>query len=191
MLSTTLGRNGGAPLPGAGVPGALERRYTGWVRTVDGSEAFEKYITPIHRLCYNEIHVGDAAEILPKMATVSYDLLLLVDVLEHFEDEVGQRLIRESLRVGRSVLVSTPIEPAVQGEVFGNPYEVHRSRWTEQELRAFDPHFLVPNGASIICVLGENPDRVRPPPRKRRGWRRALDRALVGGGGAPAGASPA
>src|SRR3972149_3569081 len=50
---------------------------------IDGVEAFEEYLTPIHAFVYDNIYKGDAKDLVDQLDT-SYDLVLLIDVLEHF-----------------------------------------------------------------------------------------------------------
>jgi hypothetical protein len=40
-------------------------RYHEWRRQIDGIEAFKEYLTPIHKLIYNEVFVGNVLEVLP------------------------------------------------------------------------------------------------------------------------------
>src|SRR5437870_6284913 len=44
-----------------------------WQVRVDGIEGFARYITPMHRFLYNEIHVGDATTLIK--ALPAYDLV--------------------------------------------------------------------------------------------------------------------
>ena len=57
--------------------------YGDWQCRIDCIEAFEKYITPAHKYIYNNIYIGNATGILPALDH-HYDLILMVDVLEHF-----------------------------------------------------------------------------------------------------------
>jgi SAM-dependent methyltransferase len=103
---------------------------------VDGVEAFEEYIGELQRNIYDNIFIGDALEVLPLMPDNSYDLILLIDVLEHFEREAGIRVIAECRRVGKAVLVSTPRKFFLQEDSWGNPYERHKSLWSKKDLLA-------------------------------------------------------
>lgn len=123
--------------------------YLNWTRTIDTIEIYSDYINPIHKFIYNNIYIGDASEIvrtLPK-----YDLILVIDVLEHFEKERGKIFIEECLHVSKSLLISLPQYPSEQHEVFGNKSESHISKWTKEELKRMgctcflrsDDHFIV------------------------------------------------
>lgn len=120
-----------------------------WKILIDGIEVFEKYITPVHEYAYNNIFVGNALEILPTL-TQKYDLVLAIDILEHFDKEAGIEFIRclKSVSSG-SVLISTPKEFIPQ-EVEANPYENHRSLWSLEELNALGFHGVLDNDESWI-----------------------------------------
>lgn len=61
-----------------------------------------------------------------------FDMVILVDVVEHWSIEAGVEFVGRCLRAGCSVLVSTPIEPVMYEEDFyGAPR--HQSRWTDDE----------------------------------------------------------
>ena len=78
---------------GFGKYGALAREYLelrdgrnqyhDWQRRIDGIEVFPDYLTPLHDYIYDTVHVGNATEIMPAL-NLRYDLVLLIDVLEHF-----------------------------------------------------------------------------------------------------------
>ena len=66
-----------------------------------------------------------------------FDLILLIDVLEHFDRGTGLSLLEKlKLKTRRALIVSTPLTTYPQGEFGGNPYEKHRSTWSETDLEA-------------------------------------------------------
>jgi 2-polyprenyl-3-methyl-5-hydroxy-6-metoxy-1,4-benzoquinol methylase len=153
---------------GFGKYGFLAREYLElWFRTTDYSkrtrridaiEVFGPYVTPLQRLIYDEIHVADAVEILPQLAT--YDLVLLIDVLEHLGKPDGIRLIKAALLKGTFVIVSTPKNPAPQGAHFGNVHEKHTSAWTKRELTAVAPALFLQEPQSLVALLSLSKGRV-------------------------------
>lgn len=125
-----------------------------WHLQLDGIEGFEGYNNPIHDYVYNKMYYGNIFSVLPTLAQ-NYDTLLLIDVLEHFDKEGGLRLINELLEVtNKSLIVSTPIMPAPQGEYLGNILETHKSRWNIVDFVDFDFQFsqvkVGNNGANIF-----------------------------------------
>lgn len=134
---------------------AKQRPKSQWQIVIDGIEGFAPYITPVHDYAYNEIHIGDALEILPELDR-QYDLILAIDILEHFHKPQGMdfltQLINKSLG---HVVVSTPKEFIEQHEE-ANPYEDHRSHWTEAELMDAGYTRILDNEESWIAIYSAN-----------------------------------
>ncbi|MDM8569289.1 hypothetical protein QUF50_07255 [Thiotrichales bacterium HSG1] len=73
-------------------------------------------------------------KILPTLADNDYELVLAIDILEHFTKEDGVQFLTQLKRIAsKAVLVSTPKE-FISQEIEANPYENHRSWWKENEL---------------------------------------------------------
>jgi SAM-dependent methyltransferase len=142
-------------------------KYGEWERQIDGIEAFEPYLTPVHHFIYSRVFKGDALKVLETM-TGKYDLVLLVDVLEHFTREDGMKVLDHCMRISRNTLVSVPIAMTVQDAVFGNSYETHRYQWNKKDFSVFTAKFFVPNNRSLICYIGEDSQRIFRMYRKER-----------------------
>jgi SAM-dependent methyltransferase len=158
------------------------KRYDDWQRRIDGVEVFPRYVGELQRAIYDEIHVGDALEILPRLDH-RYDLVLLIDVLEHVPEDRGVALLDAARRVGRNLIVSTPYDIGHQGEVFGNPHETHHFQWTKRHFRSLGG-FFVPNRRSLIWYGGEDEARVRAarlPPFRWRAVMQGRSRATARG----------
>lgn len=111
-----------------------QRDKSGWRVTIDGIEGFEGYLTPLHEYVYNNMMIGNALDILPGIADNQYDLVIAIDILEHFTHEQGIEFAAHLKRISRkAVLVSTP-KNFIHQEVEANPYENHRSPWSQQNL---------------------------------------------------------
>lgn len=141
--------------------------YSQFLRRIDGVEVFAEYITPLHEFVYDRMYIGDIVEVLDEIEP-TYELVLLIDVLEHFEKQRGEMLLRSMLQRNEGVLVSTPREPSSQKAVFGNPYEIHRSRWTREELSSLAPSLFIADEVSQIAYLGNAEGVTRVEERIRR-----------------------
>jgi SAM-dependent methyltransferase len=128
---------------GYGKFGLLCREYLGFWNSpdkqrsvvVDGIEAFPAYLGSLQRSIYDNLHVGDARELLPQFPTDAYDLVLLIDVVEHFSRADGLQILSECRRVGKVFIVSTPRLYWSQENAWGNPYERHQSLWSGSDFR--------------------------------------------------------
>ena len=167
---------------GLGKFGVLAREYLevrrghlrkqDWHCRIDGIEGFGPYLSPLHEYVYDRLFTGDVRQIVPGL-TARYDLVLLIDVLEHFEYEAGLALLTELLRRADNLLVSTPKRFIEQGASFGNRLEVHHSHWKRRDFSALGEACFVPNEVSLICLVGRDAGRVR---RELFSWRRRLKR---------------
>lgn len=129
-----------------------QRPRTEWRVRIDGIEAFLGYLTPVHEYVYNNIMVGDALAILPEIASGSYELVIAVDILEHFTRPDGLTFLHQLKRVAkRAVLVSTPKE-FISQEVEANPYENHRSLWSVEDMAGEGYREVLDNNLSWIAV---------------------------------------
>jgi len=130
---------------GAGKYGVLAREYLDlWSPEVDGSpesyharrtridavEIHAAYITDLHRFIYDEVIVGD---ILTVELSRCYEVILLSDVLEHFDRKQGEALVRRLLELCGHLLIATPKTYYPQGSWFGNAAEAHLSAWTPED----------------------------------------------------------
>lgn len=128
-----------------------------WLIRIDGVEGWKPYRNPIHDYVYNRVFYGKIEAQLPTLGR--YDVVLLIDVLEHFSKEDGLGLVRQILKhTNKALLVSTPLVPAEQGSYLGNALETHRSRWTEEDFQEFRTQSrVIPVGgdeaAQIFTVL--------------------------------------
>jgi 2-polyprenyl-3-methyl-5-hydroxy-6-metoxy-1,4-benzoquinol methylase len=128
--------------------------------TIDAIEGFKDYITPVHEYIYNKIYINEVFEAF-KNINKKYDLILLIDILEHFSREQGERLVIECLEASRNLIISTPKNIGNQKEAFCNPLEVHRTQWGQEEFSQFGNYFIIKNHLSHIVYLGEDLERVR------------------------------
>jgi len=120
---------------GTGVYGLLLRAYLdiaqervardAWQIHIDGVEVFEGYRNPVWDYAYNEVILDDARNVLK--GRKHYDLLLLGDVLEHFERSEARALVDLALLRSSVVIATTPHVDMPQGTWAGNPAESHLS----------------------------------------------------------------
>ncbi len=145
-----------------------EQPYAEWRRRIDGIEVFEKYITPIQKEVYDKIYIGNALDIVNEL-DVQYDLVLLIDVLEHFDYEDGMKFLNILAEHHKNILVSTPFDIGVQEDIFDNPHEIHKFQWRKKHFRSFPDIFFINNPFSLLCFIGEDAHRVKGK-IKTKGW---------------------
>ena len=131
-----------------------KRVYDKFTRRIDAVEAFEEYITPVHKFVYNKVYVEDVFNIIDNLE-LNYDLVLLIDVLEHFDKEKGALLVRKILTGNGGIIISTPKKFINQINAFANEYEMHRSQWEQAELSLFGSSLFLKDDVSHICYVGK------------------------------------
>ena len=135
--------------------GAARYRPDEWRVQIDGVEAYPDYRNPVYDHVYNKVYFGDIRQVIDTLGT--YDVVLAIDVLEHFTKEEGHLLLNKLLEHARkAVVISTPLYPAPQSDYRGNAFEAHKSRWHVLDVVHMDATYqLVPTadgGAQVIKI---------------------------------------
>ena len=149
--------------------GKDKSQYGSWERRVDGVEAYQEYLTPVHQFIYDQIYVGDARTVVPGLHR-HYELALLIDIIEHLNHTDGLALLQTLRRISRNVLISTPKNMGQQGALYGNCFEEHIAQWSEAHFAEFKDKVFIPNEASLICFFGEDFEKVSVLLRRKK-WR--------------------
>ncbi len=128
--------------------------YNKFVKKIDGIEVYEKYLTPLHNYIYDHVYVGNVLNLIDQM-NYNYDLVLLIDIIEHFDKQQGKNLIKKLLKQNKGIFISTPKIVSKQGSQYENIYETHKSRWTKRDFFGFNMPFLtISDFLSLIVYLG-------------------------------------
>lgn len=138
---------------GFGIYGAAVRQWIDhgvhpFKTVIHGIEGFEQYRNP-NWLNYSDVFVMDANEFV---APIKYDVIIMTDVIEHFEKESGHAFIERAktwLNDGGIFIVSTPAVWMDQGAAHGNEFECHRSLWTPDDMTEHD--FRIINDGSLCA----------------------------------------
>lgn len=120
-----------------------------WQVRIDGVDAFP-YESPLLDWVYDSVLHLDITENASLAA--GYDLVILGDVIEHFQKSVGERLLADLVHQNKNVLVATPVEFFTQ-EIAGNPFERHLSLWEPRDFLEY-PVDIDRVGGSWIALLG-------------------------------------
>ena len=72
-----------------------------------------------------------------KLKDVQYDLILMIDVVEHYPKDEVKKWIREILQNKNKILISTPKEVVMYTQhYYGDPNH-HKSQWTKEDFNEF------------------------------------------------------
>jgi len=95
---------------------------------------------------YDNVIISDINQCLTSLKY--FDVILALDVIEHFTRDQGVKLIKELKKKTKNLLVSVPIIDFPQGAYEGNPYETHRYQWKTHEMLTLGAESLL-NGQVI------------------------------------------
>jgi len=108
---------------------------THWKFRVDGVEIYDKYITKLQDLIYDEIYIGDAIDVIPQLDR--YDMIIASDILEHMNKDSGIKLINAIKDKSQYAYIVTPKNVLPQGAVYDNIAESHVVGWTIEDLSVY------------------------------------------------------
>ncbi|MBU1704391.1 MAG: class I SAM-dependent methyltransferase [Nanoarchaeota archaeon] len=89
---------------------------------------------------YDQVIIQDIRQCLTSLRY--FDIILAIDVIEHFPKDEGAGLIKQLRAKTNNLLVSVPIIDYPQGPYAGNPYEIHRAQWKPQEMLTLGAKWL-------------------------------------------------
>ena len=143
-----------------------------WQVRIDGIEGHAAYLTELHRYVYNDIHVGDACDLLPKLP--NYDLIFMGDIIEHFDKPKGLELLQVAVaKANKAVIVSTPKFETAQESLCANELERHRSLWSARDFKKLPGASVKTlDRATLLAVLakpGVGALQLTPPPAPSAG----------------------
>ena len=118
-------------------------RYFNWQTRIDGIEIFEKYVTPLQRQVYDNIHIGNAIDILPTLG--KYDMIICSDMLEHLNENDGAFLLDAIEKKSGFAMIVTPVRVLQQEAIYNNEHERHISSWPKEALSKLGEVFQFEN----------------------------------------------
>jgi hypothetical protein len=85
-----------------------------------------------------------------------YDLILMIDVIEHMHKDEGTKLLQRVANNCKYFLVSTPMGYVEQDESNGNKNEKHLSGWVPEDFAGFKEYKVLGSNAQFLILLGGN-----------------------------------
>jgi len=131
-----------------------DRYFNAWGErkiVMDGIEIHDLYSDSPGWIGYNAVHIGDATEIVPTLG--HYDLIMLIDVLEHFEFSDGFALLQSCLDKSDAVLVAIPSVYFPTVEVWDNPHEIHKCAWAIADFELLGAVNVYRNADSLVVTV--------------------------------------
>lgn len=152
---------------GFGLYGALCRNYLDalhgrchdyqWQTHIWGVEAFEGYRNPMWDV-YNGVDAADFTGDRLTWKKAGWDLVLMIDSLEHLTPDAGAKFLDDLVENNRHVIVSVPNGHMEQGAAHGNEYETHRTTYQVEHFWRFEGAAILHMG---VCIVVSIPGRLK------------------------------
>ncbi len=137
------------------VPGRSLREQSGVL--VDAVDINADYALPHLEQFYNRLTLADIRLAYSQFS--GYDLILMIDVIEHLEKDDGLRIVDWFCRQGSHMLISTP-KKFFNQHLYGSVAEHHVSHWTPEDFAG--RNLIWQNcGPSRLYLLSPKPLRIR------------------------------
>lgn len=146
---------------GFGLFGAICRNYLDamhgrchrelWTVFIEGIEAHTDYANPQWGV-YDNIWPEDFSQELHNCA--EYDLVLMIDSLEHLEPEAGALFLEGLIARNKHVIVSVPNGLMEQGAAHGNEYERHRTTFHGPEFDRYEHKVIHLGLCRVVSIPG-------------------------------------
>jgi hypothetical protein len=126
-----------------------------WEAKIHGVEVFHLYENPCWR-AYTHVQLVNVLDhkAVPYGWPSGFDLILMMDVLEHFEAVAGSKFLDDLVATNKQVIVSVPNGPMPQGEVFGNPHEAHLTTFHGPEFDKYNHKVLHLGLCRVVSIKG-------------------------------------
>ena len=121
---------------------------------IDAVEVDENLLLPHLSQIYDKVHVGDVLTIYKGLPR--YDLVLMIDIIEHIDKEAATGMLKAFLSQGSVILVATPrifFPQHLDGQdLYDSVYERHVSHWTTGDFKSlgFVEHQHYDSGAVYL-----------------------------------------
>jgi len=93
---------------------------------IDAVEVDADLLLPHLHQFYRTVFVGDVFKLEEKFA--NYDLILMIDVIEHLDKEQAIELLKKFLLKKATILIATPLQ-FFQQDLYESEFEHHISHW--------------------------------------------------------------
>jgi len=133
--------------PGFGKWGVLIREYLevyknlrfhkkDWLIQLDAVEICPYYKNKLKDFIYNHVYWRSVQKFIEKPPETDYDLVIMIDVLEHMNKKEGSRVLQGLQRISNNLIVEVPgvLYSKISKWHKINPYEDHKCCWNRKEL---------------------------------------------------------
>ncbi len=128
-----------------------------WIRRIDTVEVYPNYITSIHKHLYDNIYIENILDFVNKME--EYDLIILSDIIEHFEKETAIKLLDDLYKKANYILIITPngFEPQTNSNPYvrENKYEEHKCGFIVADFKKYNAQIKKCDDKLLVLIKTE------------------------------------
>lgn len=99
---------------------------------VDAVEVDVDLMLPHLSQIYNKVYFGDILKIKDDLPT--YDLILMIDIIEHIDKKEAILALKDFLQKGSDIIIASPIN-FFQQDLYESDFEYHVSHWTSKDFK--------------------------------------------------------
>ncbi len=125
---------------------------------MDAAEADPELMLPHLPHFYNKIYEGDV--LVNYESFEKYDLVLMVDVIEHLDKDSSLEMLQHFIKNGSTVLVATPVD-FFQQHLYESEFEHHVSHWSANDFKSIAHLQVQYIENSAIYLLSPGPVNIR------------------------------
>jgi hypothetical protein len=123
-----------------------------WQGKIYGVEAHGSYRNAAWG-CYDNVAESDFTTF--RYDASDWDLVLMIDSLEHLSPKVGAEFLEYLVEHNKHVIISVPVVPMPQGAMYGNEHETHRTHHDGTEFERFNPVTLYKGMTQVFSIKGK------------------------------------
>lgn len=129
---------------------------------INAVEGYEKNINKVQKEIYNYIFFTDARNYKSYLDR-NYDLIIIIDVFEHFDEETGKEIILNLREKCKYLLISIPRYVNIQHGFTDDElkFEEHRASWTRRMFKNMGNCYIIPNNGTKTIALYTYDDEMK------------------------------
>lgn len=141
-----------------------------WKFRLDGVEVFKNYIKDYIHCLYKNVWNLDVREFCTDhekhIGSLTWDLIMMVDVIEHIPKEDGHIVLQTLLKYSHWILISVPTKlTQFQNVKYFHAQELHVCAWTLGDFKDYKIDEVIQDNETLILILRGDLYKPRPPKR--------------------------
>lgn len=146
---------------------AMKTDEDDWEFRLDGVEICQNYIMKYIHALYTHVWPIDVRDFCNEpevwIHPWSWDLVLMIDVLEHISKEDGHKVLQTLLEYTRWLVISVPTKLIPQNVKVYHPQEQHLCCWQLEDLDPYAIDEVIENDWNLLVILrGKFWEKIQP-----------------------------